>query len=237
MAPDLSTGQSLGLRWQYTIYFVLALLALIFTAGLLSSSSEYFIRFFGETNPIFIVGLVAILGALALWSLQSNYDFLVVKRGHTLRGIALAATLSALLAVAIIIADLILRYPQDLNVPVPQALLFYPAVGFVAEIAFHLLPLAMLLLAMKPLVRHLGKQRVVWIGILLVALLEPSYQLLFDGKAATVRSAYTWVHVFVIGLLQLWLFRRFGFAVMYGFRFFYYIYWHILWGVARLNLM
>ena len=54
--------------------------------------------------------------------------------------------------VAIIIADFFIRYPEDINVPVPEALLFYPAVGFVAEIAFHVLPLALLLFVLAPLI-------------------------------------------------------------------------------------
>jgi hypothetical protein len=50
-------------------------------------------------------------------------------------------------------------------------------------------------------------------------------------------AAYTWIHVFVIAFLQLYVFRRFDFVSMYSFRLFYYAYWHILWGVIRLEVL
>jgi hypothetical protein len=181
--------------------------------------------------------LASAVGAAALWVLQSSYGFAILKGRTTLRGVALSAVLATVLAVAIVVADLFMRYPQDTNVPAPQSLLFYPAVGFVAEILFHVLPLALLLLALKPLVPRLGMERVVWLGILLVAVLEPTFQVLFKGDAFTWRAAYTWIHVFLIAFLQLCVFRRFDFVTMYSLRLFYYAYWHVLWGVIRLEVL
>ena len=156
---------------------------------------------------------------------------------ETLRGIALSAILATALGVAIVIADIFIRYPQDTNVPVPQALLFYPAVGFVAEIIFHLVPLAIALLVLKPLAGRLGKERVVWLGMLLVAVSEPTFQVILAGKAFSLGDAYTWIHIFTISILQLYVFLRFDFVSMYVFRMIYYFYWHILWGVVRLDVL
>jgi hypothetical protein len=233
-----SVNLQLDPRWQYAAYFALSLVALIFIVILLPSSGVYFRRFFGRTNAILVVVVGSVVGAAALWVLQSSYEFVILKGRTTLRGVALSAVLATVLAVAIVVADFIIRYPQDTNVPVPQALLFYPAVGFVAEIVFHVLPLLLLLLALNPLVGHLlGRERVVWLGILLVAVLEPTFQVLFQGKAFTWGAAYTWIHVFAIAFLQLYVFRRFDFVSMYSFRLFYYAYWHILWGVIRLEVL
>ena len=227
----------LDLRWQYAVYGALALVAFISIVLLLPSSGAYFYRFFGGMNAILVVVIASAVGAAALWVLGSQYAFAILKSRTTLRGLALSAVLATLLGVAIVVADLIIRYPQDTNVPVPQALLFYPAVGFVAEIVFHVLPLALLLLALKPLAGRLGKDRVVWLGVLLVAVLEPTFQVLLERKAFTWGDAYTWVHVFAIAFLQLYVFRRFDFVSMYSFRLFYYAYWHILWGVIRLKVL
>ena len=76
-----------------------------------------------------------------------------------------------------------------------------------------------------------------WLGILLVAVLEPTFQTLFEGKVFTWRAAYTWIHVFAMAFLQLYVFRRFDFVSMYSFRLIYYAYWHILWGVVRLKVL
>jgi hypothetical protein len=225
----------LNRSWQYAAYCALSLVALIFTVILLPSSDVYFRRFFGRMNAILVIVAASVVGAAALWVLQSSYGFVLLRGRATLRGVALSAALATVLAIAIVIADVIFRYPQDTNVPFPRALLFYPAVGFVAEIIFHVLPLALLLLALTPLVGRLGTERVVWLGILLVAVLEPSFQALFEGF--TWRAAYTWIHVGALALLQLVVFRRFDFVSMVVFRLIYYAYWHILWGVIRLEVL
>jgi hypothetical protein len=227
----------LDLHWQYAAYAALSLVALILIVLLLPSSSADFRRFFGKTNAILVIAVASVVGAAALWVLRSQYTFVILRGRATLGGIALSAVLATALGVAIVIADLFIRYPEDTNVPVPRALLFYPAVGFVAEIVFHVLPLALLLLALTPLAGRLGRERVVWLGILLVAVLEPTFQVLFEGKAFTWGDAYTWVHIFAIAALQLYVFRRFDFVTMYAFRLVYYAYWHILWGVIRLKVL
>jgi len=165
-----------------------------------------------------------VAGAVVLLLLQSRYQFALLKGKTTLQGVTLSAILATLLAMAIVIADIIIRYPQDTNVPIPQAFLFYPAVGFVAEIIFHILSLGLLLLALNPLVGWLGKERVLWLGILLVAVIEPTFQVLFGGRAFSWGAVYTWIHVFAIAFLQLYVFRRFDFFSMYSFRLFYYAY-------------
>lgn len=224
-------------NWQYAVYFTLSLTALIFFVILLPSSGAYFRRFLGKMNPLLVLVLASVVGAAALWFLQSSYGFMILRGRATLRGIALSAALATALAGAIIVADLFLRYPEDTNVPVPQALLFYPAISFVAEIIFHILPLALLLLALTPLVGTLGKERFIWLGIIIVAIFEPTFQVLFEKKPFTWRAVYTFVHVFAIAFLQLYVFRRFDFISMYAFRLIYYAYWHILWGVIRLRVL
>jgi hypothetical protein len=232
-----STTPQLGRGWQYAAYFALSLVALLFVVVLLPSSSVYFRRFFGEMNAIVVTVVASIVGAASLWVLQSNYGFVLLRGRMTLRGMMVSAALATVLGVAIVVADLIIRYPQDTNVPVPQALLFYPAVGFVAEIVFHILPLTVLLLMLKLLAGRIGGEQVTWIGIVLVAVVEPTFQVLFGEKGFTWGAVYTWVHVFAIAFLQLYVFRRFDFVSMYSFRLFYYVYWHILWGVIRLEVL
>ncbi len=231
------TDLQLDQRWQFAAYFALSLAAFSFTIILLPTSAAYFRRFFGETNAILVVVGASLVGAAALWNLQANFGFTILKGRTTLRGMALAVVLATLLAVAIVVADFFIRYPENMNVPVPQALLFYPSVGFVAEILFHVLPLTLLLLAMNLFVGQLDQERIIWLGILLVAALEPTFQVLFERRPLTWGAAYTWVHVFAIAFLQLYVFRRFDFVAMYAFRLFYYAYWHILWGVIRLRVL
>ena len=224
-------------RWQYALYAAIALTSLLFFVILLPGSRDDFRRFLGETNPILVLLVAAGGGAIALWWLRYGYGLELFNRATIWRGLSLAFGLASLIAVEVVIADFFVRYPEDTNVPLPQALLFYPAIGFVAEIIFHLIPLAVLLLLFRPAAHLLGPDRVVWLSILLVAALEPTFQILFDRSPFNWTDLYTWLHVFLIALAQLYLLRRFDFITMYSFRLIYYSYWHILWGALRLKLL
>jgi hypothetical protein len=222
---------------QFVAYLLVSLVALIFALILLPSSDTYFRRFLGELNPILVIIIAAIVGAVALHFLQARYGFVIFIGKGAIPGVKLSVVLSTLLAIAIVTADFFIRYPEDTNVPLPHALLFYPSIGFVAEIIFHVVPLALLLIILNPLGGWIGREKFIWAGIFLVAVLEPTFQVAFEGKSLTWGSAYTWIHVFVIAFLQLYVFRRFDFISMYSFRLFYYMYWHILWGVIRLQVL
>ena len=236
MTPE-PAGVQWAQRWQYALYAAIALAALLFFVILLPGSRDYFRRFLGEMQPIVVLLVAAVSGAAALWWLHYGYGFALFNRATIGRGLILAFGLASLIAVEVVIADFFVRYPEDTNVPLPQALLFYPAIGFVAEIVFHLLPLAMILLLLRPAGPYLGTERVVWLAVLLVAVAEPTFQILFDRSPLSWADLYTWLHVFLIACVQLYLLRRFDFITMYGFRLIYYSYWHILWGALRLKLL
>jgi len=71
-----------------------------------------------------------------------------------------------------------------------------------------------------------------------VSFLEPTFQLrsgLVDQPLSSIQ-AYVWLHVWAINLLQLYVFRRFGFVSTYAFRLVYYLHWHVAWGYLRLQL-
>ena len=222
---------------QYIAFLVITAAMIGLTALQIPSSRADFDRYFGGLSPIVVVAAAGAVGVGALAALGWMAGFQIFSGRTTLRGIAVSAGLATLLAVAIVIADLLIRYPENTNVPVPRALLFYPTVGFVAEVVFHLLPLMLLLLALSALQRRLRADRVVWIAIVITAVAEPTFQILFKGECLTWASAYTWIHVFAIAFLQLQVFRRYDFATMYMFRLIYYVYWHIIWGVIRLKVL
>lgn len=226
----------LELRRQYLAFVVVSITWLGLTMISLPSSSDHFRRFFGDTNPIFVVLAACVVGAAAL-GILSYRGFKILEGRPTLRGMALSVGLATILALAIVIADIVIRYPQNMNVPVPQALLFYPVVGFVAEIVFHVAPLAVLMFVFAPLLKRTGSAPFMWLCVLFVATLEPSFQVLFEGRPFSWAAIYTWIHVFAISFLQLHVFRRHDFMSMFAFRLSYYAYWHILWGVLRLRLL
>jgi hypothetical protein len=155
-----------------------------------------------------------------------------------MRGVVLSAMLATMFAVAVILVDLSIVFPYY-HVPPPQSLLFYPAIAYVAEIAFHALPLSLVLVCLGPLFKTLDPNRLVWLCILLVSYLEPIFQLGvgFSKESFSWADMYVGLHVFAFNLLQLYVFRRYDFVSMYAFRLVYYIQWHIAWGSVRLHVL
>jgi riboflavin transporter FmnP len=84
-----------------------------------------------------------------------------------------------------------------------------------------------------------GRDRLVWMYILAVSLLEPIFQMQAGHTAGSVTwlEAYVGLHVFAFNLLQLHVFRLHGFVAMFAFRLVYYLWWHILWGYLRIGLL
>lgn len=222
------------MRSQWGVY--LAIVAVAVCLAMIPAVGPYFAWFFGDFTPAVVVLLAGAIGAVCLASLIRLGGFQILRRGSTVRGIAIGAGLATVLGVAIVIADIVFRYPEDINAPMPQALAFYPSIGLVAEIVFHILPLAIALVLLQPLRGRLGTTRTTWIAIVLVSVAEPTFQVFFGGETGAL-AVYTWVHVFLIAFLQLCVFRRYDFVSMYSMRLVYYAYWHMIWGSLRLGLL
>ena len=137
--------------------------------------------------------------------------------------------------VAIIVADTVLGFPADINVTRPAAILFYPAIGFIAEVVFHLVPLS----AVVAVTRRVDHARSVWTPIVLVASVETLFQVLAGagGRHQPWLSIYLAAHMFGFGALQMTLLRRHGFGSAMLMRLAYYVIWHLVWGHARLAIL
>ena len=210
-------------------FAVLSLAATVAPFIALGESQTGFARILGTWPPGPLIGASAIAGGGALLFLKAQ------GWGHRRAGpsgLALVALLSALFVAPAILIDLWHPFPADLNVALPGALLFYPAMAFLAQCLFHLVPLA-LLVALTG-----GRGRAVPVIIGGAALIEPIFQVLAPGAASLPAGllAVLALHLFAFNLFQLLLFRRYGFVVMFAARLVYYLGWHILWGSARLVL-
>ena len=233
------TEASSDARPQYRALSLLALGAVAVTAILWVSGSTSFRPYLGKLNPLLVVLLVTALGFISLGFLHSHGWFEIYAGRKTLKGTGRAVVLASLLAPAAILVDLGHPFPRDLNVPPPQSLLFYPAIGYLVEITFHALPLSLLLASLGGLASKVSSQVLVWSCILTAALLEPILQVRWAASAGESSwvVAFVGLQVFVVNLLQLYIFHRYDFVSMYMFRLTYYFQWHILWGYVRLQVL
>jgi len=226
-------------RRQYLVYLGLCLGVGGLTAIVGYSDSAAFQRFIGRINPLLAFVCVAFLG-LVLSSIVLSRGWFAIYRPGNVNGLLRSSGIAALFGLAIILVDLIIVFPADMNVSFPDSLPFYPAVGFLVEILFHVLPLSLLLILLSAVFRHTSHRRVMWICIAMVSLIEPIYQAIDMASANRYPPwavAYVFLHVFLINLFQLFIFARYDFVSMYAFRLVYYMFWHIGWGYLRLDLL
>lgn len=220
------------LRFSYLVVGAIAI-------GLAAASIDAaaFHPYVGAVNPGIAIAGVGLLGMGCIYVLHRAGW--VGSASWSQNRITIAGFLIAALALSGLtsLMDVAFGFPRDINVPWPQAVLFYPAIGFVAEVMLALVPLTLCVLVLKLAPRFGESSLAMYICIALAALVEPLFQIagaLQDG-ALSVLDVYVVVALFVFGVLQLIAFRRFGFLAMYAMRLVYYLWWHIVWGVLRLD--
>lgn len=206
------------------------------TAILNYSNSIIFDRFLGGLNPVIIFSIISVLGLLCLASLLSKGWFKIhEKKGTTslLRTIGLVF-LFASISISI---DIKVHFPVDINIAFPESLIFYPAIGFLVEILFHIFPITILSFYLYSSFKDTDIKKLIWISIIITATLEPIYQTLFMTSFSTWIIVLVWVNLYLFNLTQLVIFKKFDFVSMYAFRLIYYLIWHVIWGHERLTLL
>lgn len=222
-------------RPQRVVLAALSLATLGGTLLLARAHAALFAPYFGALPPLLAAAIVVGAGAVAHLALRGQ-GFSLFRARASRRGVPIGVLAALPFGLAIIVADVVFRFPEDLNVPPPEALLFYPVIGYVAEVVFHVVPLA-IALTLGARVLRARSPRFVTGCLLVVALVEPTFQVSFDADPYSWRAAYVGLHVLGFSLVQLWLYRRFDFVSMYAMRLSYYACWHLAWGVARLELL
>ncbi len=197
-----------------------------------------FRRFFGPIPPALVLAASLVIGVIAVDVLRSRGWGDVDAWSYSANGFRVASMFAVAFAVVAVIADCTLRFDVDINARWPGSLVFYAVIAPVAETVFHLVPLAVLATALDLDFGVDDLSRRVLIVIVLVASLEAVFQAVvasdLDHLALT---AFVIVHLFVIGLAELFLFWRYGLAAMVAFRLVYYSLWHIAWGYLRLRVL
>ncbi len=223
-------------RKQFRILKILMVLVLCGVILLLYSNSSLFQRFIGEIHPFLAIGLSVVLGFLTLSFLLSKNWFTIHKKYPTKKGYPYAG-LTLLFAFVAILIDINIVYPADMNILFPESLLFYPIIAFLVEIIFHVLPMTLLLVGSTLIFKRFLYNKLVLRYILIVALFEPTYQVVFMETYTLWAMVAVWINLFLFNITQLFTFKRYGFISMYALRLLYYLIWHVVWGVLRLELL
>jgi hypothetical protein len=224
-------------RPQLVILVGLSLGVVALTAVAYASDHLLFQRFIGGFNPLIAISIIVVLGGTLSSVLLSRGWFAVLRTGNPGRFV-LPPAAAALLAAMMILVDLKVVFPENLNILFPHSLLYYPVMGYAAEIVFHLLPLSLLLILFAWLAGDVSYSTIIWPCIFFVSLLEPAFQTIpFVGHYPSWAVVSVALLVWAVNAIELLLFKRFDFVSMYSFRLAYYLAWHILWGQVRIGVL
>jgi hypothetical protein len=199
---------------------------------------DFYQRFLGDFSPLVAIPTAILLGFVCLAVLSLHGWFGVTGVGDTMRVLP-AFILVAFLPLVAIVIDLFIHFPEGINQSFPGSLAFYPSIGFLVEVVFHLVPITILYLLLGLVFAGFSKATVVWSVLLIVAFIEPSFQtvLMASGEYPFIGLLAVFVNLLIFNVTQFVLFRRSGFLAMYGSRLVYYLIWHIIWGHFRLAIL
>jgi hypothetical protein len=226
-------------RKQFIMLSILSLSIFLFAASLYFTDPHTFQIYLGNLNPLLVIVFLYCVSivVLAYFISQGWYIF---NKTKFFAGLRYSIPLTTGMAFVIMVVDLMFPLPQDLNKPLPESLFFYPIMGYIVEVFFHLVPLSLLLLLFSHFFQKISEEKRIWAGIFIVSILEPILQLSFGfaNEYPPIVVGYSnGLHVFLINFLQLTCFKRFDFFSMFTFRMIYYFFWHILWGYIRLIIL
>ena len=222
-------------RLYFNYYVIVATGVLILTGVLNFSDVNYFEKYIGNILPLVAMTILSFVGGAFLIFLKREGGFDIYKK-QTFRQLILPLSLVLLSASVAISVDLLMVFPVDVNVPIPSALSFYPSIAFLVEILFHVLPLSIVLFIANAFLKSINQSKLIYICIGLVAILEPTYQI-FGNNYPTWSVVVVWLNLYFFNVVQLVQFKKGGFVSMYLLRLVYYLFWHIVWGYYRLELL
>lgn len=206
---------------------------LILTVVLHQLQPIYFQRFIGGINPIIAMLLSGVVGFFLLNYLFAKGWFYIYRQENFKTPVPYYS-LALLFPLVAIFVDWQIVFPAEMNIPFPESLLFYPAIAFLVEILFHVLPLTLLMMLGNVFIKISEIDKWIWVVIFLVALLEPTYQIWMDDYSVWA-MVIIWINLYLFNLTQLIVFKKYDFLSMYLCRLIYYLIWHIIWGYFRLT--
>jgi len=190
-------------------------------------------KFIGNLSPIVVyAGLIIFFIYFFLYLKQDEWVFISPNLSPKI--VIYIFVISMLMGCIPIIIDLWKPFGKDINTLFPYSLIFYPTIGFLAEMIFHILPILILSGILK-----IFSIKNKFLIIISAAFVEPIFQVIFgmSNEIFTIKDFLVGMEVFLFSLFQLIVFSRYGFIYMYISRIGFYISWHIIWGYFRLIII
>lgn len=118
------------------LFLLLGILPFILALRLSRMQPGIFTPYFGKIPPLQGMLLTLLTGFTAFLPLSTGAWAYVPKQREIRKWVGYLL-FAAGFALPSVIKDLLGAFPENINVQIPEALLFYPAIGYVADIFFH----------------------------------------------------------------------------------------------------
>jgi hypothetical protein len=105
---------------QYRVFLFLSIIVMILTGTVYFTDNQPFARFIGGFNPILAALLIVVLGGFPFTATLSRKWFAIFKK-ENLKGLYWSAGIAAILGIVMILVDLKIRFPADMNILFPAS--------------------------------------------------------------------------------------------------------------------
>ncbi len=224
-------------RKNLRAFVLIALLELALAAGGWWYDPSFYSTFLGTINPVLLI-LVASIAAAPLAALfDLGFPKGVRPRPAKVRGY-LPPLAGACFGLLFIPVDLHFRLPEDLNVLFPTSLLYYPVLGYIVDVLFHLVPFVVLNKVFEIVLPSARNELRGLLALGPCLLAEPLFQVsLISSEYSMLFKAILFFFLVAYSACQLFLLVKYGFHHMLAFRYGHYLVWHMIWGMIRLRVL
>jgi hypothetical protein len=120
---------------------------------------------------------------------------------------------------------------KTIHIDFPASLLIYPGGAIIVNIVYRVFPIPFLMWIISNLIlKGRSQNKVFWILAALLSFVEPLGDIQLKELGFGTMSA-VFVQDYALNIIEMWLFRTLGFLAPIFMRIFFYLLWHVLWGV------
>ena len=120
---------------------------------------------------------------------------------------------------------------KTIHIDFPASLLIYPGGAIIVNIIYRIFPIPFLLwLISSVILKNRAQDRIFWILAILLSFVEPLSDIGLRAIGYGIMAA-VFVQDYALNIIEAWLFRKYGYLTPILMRIFFYLFWHVLWGL------
>jgi hypothetical protein len=120
---------------------------------------------------------------------------------------------------------------KTIHIDFPASAAIYPGGAIIVNIVYRIFPIPFLLWIISNLIlKGRSQNKIFWTLAILLSFVEPLGDIQLKEMGYGTMSA-VFIQDYALNIIEMWLFRTLGFLAPIFMRIFFYLIWHVLWGV------